>query len=164
MAFRGSNCSLTGITGQFGSHLVAARQRLSGTRDCQTSRHVQHRTNHSHIIGFAYRDAHDSEVRLFLHYGDLTARSSLRRILPSSAHLRTCGRSMKAHAERLLLRGEVRMCGLHWQGTRFSRSGTRSRGIRNGHCCSSTTPARTRDTSSTWALVLYVLYLTYLTQ
>jgi GDPmannose 4,6-dehydratase len=73
---------ITGITGQDGSYLaeflLARGYRVHGiVRRASTF--------NTGRIDHLYKDAHDSEARLFLHYGDLTDGSSLRRILQKVA-------------------------------------------------------------------------------
>ena len=69
---------ITGITGQDGSYLaeflIGRNYQVHGVLR-RASTFNTARLNH------LYKDAHDPEARLFLHYGDLTDGSSLRRIL-----------------------------------------------------------------------------------
>ena len=69
---------ITGITGQDGSYL--AEFLLS--KDYQVHGIVRRAsTFNTGRLDHLYKDSHDEEARLFLHYGDLTDGSSLRRIL-----------------------------------------------------------------------------------
>ena len=69
---------ITGITGQDGSYLaqflLAKNYQVHGILRRAS-------TFNTGRIDHLYKDAHDPEARLFLHYGDLTDGSSLRRIL-----------------------------------------------------------------------------------
>jgi GDPmannose 4,6-dehydratase len=69
---------ITGITGQDGSYLTDLLLG-KGYRVHGIVRRAS--TFNTGRIDRHYRDAHDPEARLFLHYGDLTDGSSLRRIL-----------------------------------------------------------------------------------
>ncbi len=69
---------ITGITGQDGSYLTDLLL-SKGYRVHGIVRRAS--TFNTGRIDRHYRDAHDPEARLFLHYGDLTDGSSLRRIL-----------------------------------------------------------------------------------
>ncbi|MGI8991838.1 MAG: GDP-mannose 4,6-dehydratase [Bryobacteraceae bacterium] len=69
---------ITGITGQDGSYLTASLLR-KGYEVHGILRRAS--TFNTERIDHLYRDPHDSSARLFLHYGDLTDGSSLRRIL-----------------------------------------------------------------------------------
>ena len=69
---------ITGITGQDGSYL----SELLLAKGYQVHGIVRRAsTFNTGRIDHLYRDAHDPDARLFLHYGDLTDGSSLRRIL-----------------------------------------------------------------------------------
>ena len=69
---------ITGITGQDGSYLTD----LLLSKGYQVHGIVRRAsTFNTGRIDHHYKDAHDPEARLFLHYGDLTDGSSLRRIL-----------------------------------------------------------------------------------
>jgi GDPmannose 4,6-dehydratase len=69
---------ITGITGQDGSYLAE----FLIARDYQVHGILRRAsTFNTGRIDHLYKDAHDPEARLFLHYGDLTDGSSLRRIL-----------------------------------------------------------------------------------
>jgi GDPmannose 4,6-dehydratase len=69
---------ITGITGQDGSYLSD----FLLTKNYQVHGIVRRAsTFNTGRIDHLYKDAHDPEARLFLHYGDLTDGSSLRRIL-----------------------------------------------------------------------------------
>jgi GDPmannose 4,6-dehydratase len=69
---------ITGITGQDGSYLAAFLM----ARNYQVHGILRRAsTFNTGRIDHLYKDAHDPEARLFLHYGDLTDGSSLRRIL-----------------------------------------------------------------------------------
>src|ERR1700693_749873 len=69
---------ITGITGQDGSYLssflLAKGYEVHGILRRAS-------TFNTDRIDHLYRDPHDPEARLFLHYGDLTDGSSLRRIM-----------------------------------------------------------------------------------
>lgn len=69
---------ITGITGQDGSYLAS----LLIDRGYEVHGIVRRAsTFNTGRIDHLYKDAHDPDARLFLHYGDLTDGSSLRRIL-----------------------------------------------------------------------------------
>src|SRR5271154_3600477 len=69
---------ITGITGQDGSYLYS----FLLSKDYEVNGFVPRaRTYNTYRINRLYRDPHDPGARLFLHYGDLTDGSSLRRIL-----------------------------------------------------------------------------------
>ena len=69
---------ITGVTGQDGSYLAE----FLLARNYQVHGIVRRAsTFNTGRIDHLYKDAHDPEARLFLHYGDLTDGSSLRRIL-----------------------------------------------------------------------------------
>jgi len=69
---------ITGVTGQDGSYLAE----LLISKGYQVHGIVRRAsTFNTGRLDHLYKDAHDSEARLFLHYGDLTDGSSLRRIL-----------------------------------------------------------------------------------
>jgi GDPmannose 4,6-dehydratase len=69
---------ITGITGQDGSYLSA----FLLSKDYEVHGILRRAsTFNTDRIDHLYRDPHDPEARLFLHYGDLTDGSSLRRIL-----------------------------------------------------------------------------------
>jgi GDPmannose 4,6-dehydratase len=69
---------ITGITGQDGAYLTEFLLR----RNYEVHGIVRRAsTFNTGRLDHVYRDAHDPEARLFLHYGDLTDGSSLRRIL-----------------------------------------------------------------------------------
>ncbi len=72
-------CALiTGITGQDGSHLA----RLLLSKGYQVHGIIRRSsTFNTDRIDEIYHDPHESDVRLFLHYGDLTDGTGLRRIL-----------------------------------------------------------------------------------
>lgn len=71
---------ITGITGQDGSYLaellIAKGYEVHGIMRRAS-------TFNTDRVDHLYRDPHDSDVRLFLHYGDLTDGTGLRRILES---------------------------------------------------------------------------------
>jgi len=71
---------ITGITGQDGSYLaellIAKGYEVHGIMRRAS-------TFNTDRVDHIYRDPHDSDVRLFLHYGDLTDGTGLRRILES---------------------------------------------------------------------------------
>ncbi|MDQ6706618.1 MAG: GDP-mannose 4,6-dehydratase [Acidobacteriota bacterium] len=69
---------ITGITGQDGSYLAASLLQ-KGYEVHGILRRAS--TFNTDRIDHLYRDPHDPSARLFLHYGDLTDGSSLRRIL-----------------------------------------------------------------------------------
>jgi len=69
---------ITGITGQDGSYLAE----FLPARNYHVHGIVRRAsTFNTGRIDHLYKDAHDPEAHLFLHYGDLTDGSSLRRIL-----------------------------------------------------------------------------------
>jgi GDPmannose 4,6-dehydratase len=69
---------ITGITGQDGSYLAS----LLLSKGYQVHGILRRAsTFNTDRIDHLYRDPHESDARLFLHYGDLTDGSSLRRIL-----------------------------------------------------------------------------------
>ncbi|MDP9052710.1 MAG: GDP-mannose 4,6-dehydratase [Acidobacteriota bacterium] len=69
---------ITGITGQDGSYLTE----FLLAKDYQVHGIVRRAsTFNTGRIDHLYKDSHDPDARLFLHYGDLTDGSSLRRIL-----------------------------------------------------------------------------------
>src|ERR1700683_626900 len=69
---------ITGVTGQDGSYLAEFLLK----RNYQVHGIVRRAsTFNTGRIDHLYKDAHDPDARLFLHYGDLTDGSSLRRIL-----------------------------------------------------------------------------------
>ena len=69
---------ITGVTGQDGSYLAE----FLLAKDYQVHGVVRRAsTFNTGRIDHLYKDAHESDARLFLHYGDLTDGSSLRRIL-----------------------------------------------------------------------------------
>ena len=74
----GQKALITGITGQDGSYLaeflLAKGYEVHGLVR-RSSTFGTERINH------LYRDPHDKDARLFLHYGDLTDGASLRRVL-----------------------------------------------------------------------------------
>lgn len=73
---------ITGITGQDGSYLAE----FLLARDYQVHGILRRAsTFNTGRIDHLYKDSHDPEARLFLHYGDLTDGSSLRRILAAAA-------------------------------------------------------------------------------
>src|ERR1017187_10190389 len=69
---------ITGITGQDGSYL-AQFLLAKGYQVHGIVRRAS--TFNTGRIDHLYKDAHEADARLFLHYGDLTDGSSLRRIL-----------------------------------------------------------------------------------
>ena len=69
---------LTGITGQDGAYLA----RLLLSRDYRVHGIIRRAsTFNTDRIDQLYRDPHDPDARMFLHYGDLTDGTSLRRII-----------------------------------------------------------------------------------
>src|SRR5580693_7289407 len=69
---------ITGVTGQDGSYLAEFLLK-KGYQVHGIVRRAS--TFNTGRIDYLYKDAHDPDARLFLHYGDLTDGSSLRRIL-----------------------------------------------------------------------------------
>ena len=69
---------ITGITGQDGSHLAE----LLLSRDYEVHGMVRRASSfNTQRIDHLYRDPHESDVRLLLHYGDLTDASQLARLI-----------------------------------------------------------------------------------
>lgn len=73
---------ITGITGQDGSYLAE----LLLTKDYEVHGLLRRSSSFgTQRIDHLYRDPHDPDARLFLHYGDLTDGSGLRRVLTDVA-------------------------------------------------------------------------------